>query len=71
MYGGCRENTSTRLVIVECCLGDVQEGKGWAISLIAACNMQQNSISSLRLVTLVAMGLLPAISALGATHPDG
>ena len=71
MYEVCKENRSTRVVIVECCLGDVQEGKSWAVSLIAACNMQQNSISSLRLVTFVAMGLLPAISALGATHADG
>ena len=58
-------------LLCECCLGEVQEGRSRANSLIAACHMQQNSFSSLRLVMFVAMGVLPAISALRAPHPNG
>ena len=54
-----------------CCFGDVPEGRSWAKSLLAARIMQQISIMFLRLVTFVAMGVLPEISALGATRPNG
>ena len=58
-------------LLCESCLGEVQGGRSRDNSLIAACHMQQNSIRSIRLVMFVAMGVLPAISALRALHPNG